>query len=103
MINVHKIVMCLTGTRPDGKLCTGAKHSQLRHWIHGLQATKPLPRQAATVQCLEQLSEELIPRLMYHLPLSYCCYENELMIRRMSSRSKCINRHNGSLILLDYQ
>lgn len=32
------------------------------------QATKPLLRQAATVQCLEQLSEELIPRLMYHLP-----------------------------------
>ena len=31
------------------------------------KATKPLLRQAATVQCLEQLSEELIPRLMYHL------------------------------------
>lgn len=28
-------------------------------------------------------------------------YENKLMIRGMSSRSTCINSHNGSLILLD--
>jgi hypothetical protein len=32
--------MCLNGIRPNGKLCTGAQYSQLRHWIHSLQGNK---------------------------------------------------------------
>jgi len=98
----EKDVMCLIGmTRPDGKLCTGTQYSQLRHWIHGLQGNKAIT--ATSCDCTVSRAAVGVTHPTSHVSSSslYRCYENELMIRGMSSRSKCINRHNGSLIPLD--
>jgi len=92
--------MCLNGTRPNGMLCKGAQYSQLRHWIHGLQGNKAIT--ATSCDCT--VSRAAVGGTHPTSHVSSCslhrCYENE-MIRGMSSRSKCINRHNGSLIPLD--
>jgi hypothetical protein len=83
MTNAQKKSPCMRG--PKCKIFTEALNSQLRHWIHGQPGNKAI--NATSCDCTVSRAAVGGTHPTSHVSSSslYRSYENELMIRGMSS------------------